>query len=304
VLRTQYDPRSERPRRGAPAYGTLDSPPRRPYAQPHHTAAYPAPDAFYDAPDAFDDAPDAFYDAPDAFDDAPDGFAEYPDQAEDVDRTDDDLSPVRKLGPLGYTVIAAVILFTFGAGAAAFALYNVQPTTSGPPPAPRLTPVQVPSEPALPPLGSDPQASASAAPNRSAPGTNGQFVPDTRREQELAVLVAQASQQAGCRDRLRLDGKLRESARAHSIDMASRDFFSQTGSDNSSPTQRMGQAGYDDPAAENIARGGGSPRDIVQGWLNNANSRRNMLDCGVRAIGVGFATRAGGDSYWTLDLGH
>jgi uncharacterized protein YkwD len=192
-----------------------------------------------------------------------------------------------------------VILFTFGAGAAAFALLSVEPKTSGGPataPSPVPSPVEVPSAPVIPSVEAPLDDSASAS-------ADDRVVGDPRREQAVAQLVAQIRQEAGCRGRLRIDQRLRESARAHSTDMASQDFFSQTGSDNSSPEQRMQQAGYDDPVSENIARGTGSPRDVVQAWLNSSQNRRNMLDCDVRNIGVGFAVRAGGESFWTMDMG-
>jgi uncharacterized protein YkwD len=272
VLRTEYDPRSEPPRHGVPG----GVPVRRPRGDHYHGRS------------RNDELPSTAL------------YPPYADQAEEYGRTDEDDSslrspPPRNLGPLGVTLVIAVILFTFGAGAAAFALLSVQPRSSGGPAA-APAPVEVASSPVLPSVEAPLDDSTSAS-------ADGRVVGDPRREQAVAQVVAQVREEVGCRQRLRVDGRLRDSARAHSGDMASRNFFSQTGSDNSSPEQRMKQVGYDDPASENIARGQGSPRDVVQAWLNSPQNRRNMLDCAVRAIGVGFAVRAGGDSFWTMDMG-
>jgi uncharacterized protein YkwD len=37
--------------------------------------------------------------------------------------------------------------------------------------------------------------------------------------------------------------------------------------------------------------------------MNSAGHRRNLLDCSVRAVGIGVVRRADGRVYWTQDFG-
>lgn len=54
------------------------------------------------------------------------------------------------------------------------------------------------------------------------------------------------------------------------------------------PWTRMEQAGYAEPAAENIALGYRTPRAVVEGWMHSSSHRENILDCTYKATGIGY----------------
>ncbi len=99
--------------------------------------------------------------------------------------------------------------------------------------------------------------------------------------------------------------QLAAAARVHSNDMACNHFFSHTGSDGSSPFDRMSRQGYSfSAAAENIAAGYGSPADVVAGWMGSEGHRANILGTYVH-IGVGYTYEPNSDwgTYWTATFG-
>jgi uncharacterized protein YkwD len=109
---------------------------------------------------------------------------------------------------------------------------------------------------------------------------------------------------AGCPP-LRLDLRLRTAARSYSTEMARYGTWGHTGRDGSTPPERMARAGYDVDGgwAENIARGYSSAEEVMQGWMTSAGHRANILNCDLRAIGVGVARASTGQLYWTQDFG-
>ena len=88
--------------------------------------------------------------------------------------------------------------------------------------------------------------------------------------------------------------ELMQSSALHSQDMASHDFMSHTGSDGSSPGDRMLRAGYDwYTYGENVGAGYGSPASVVAGWMASSGHRANILNSGFRDIGAGYAYNSG-----------
>jgi len=94
------------------------------------------------------------------------------------------------------------------------------------------------------------------------------------------------------------NGLLTTVARAHSLDMKERDFFSHTNPDRLTPFQRMDAAGYSyRSAAENIAASSSytlasSPdevgRHIVQDlWMNSRGHRETLISPKYTEIGIG-----------------
>ena len=103
-------------------------------------------------------------------------------------------------------------------------------------------------------------------------------------------------------------------AQAHSQEMALRDYVAHTSADGTSPWDRIKAAGYNYRlVAENIAWGATSPEQVVDAWFfesppNDAH-RKNILNCGLREIGVGYSYLANdpgnvtAHAYWTQDFG-
>ena len=93
----------------------------------------------------------------------------------------------------------------------------------------------------------------------------------------------------------------------HSEDMVLNNFFSHTGSDGSSPGQRISRQGY--PwwtCGENIAVGYPTVASVIQGWLGSEGHCRNLMDPAFTEIGAGYAVGPFGGNpaacYWTFDL--
>ena len=113
---------------------------------------------------------------------------------------------------------------------------------------------------------------------------------------------------------LTYSAQLTESAFLHSKDMAIHGSLSHTGTDGSTPPQRMSAAGYHYSTwAENVGWYFSSPEEVVDQWFNeqppNDGHRRNILSCTLHQIGVGYyytATATGALNshyYWTQDFG-
>lgn len=121
-------------------------------------------------------------------------------------------------------------------------------------------------------------------------------------EVEAVTVTNQQRHAHGCAA-LRTDARLTRAARVHSADMVRRNFFSHTGSDGSSFVTRVKRQGYTSPASENIAWGQETGKAVVTAWMNSAGHRKNLLDCKVKAIGIGVVRRSDGRVYWTQEFG-
>ncbi len=109
---------------------------------------------------------------------------------------------------------------------------------------------------------------------------------------------------------LTAQAQLTQAARAHALDMACNLFVSHTGSDGSSPFERMTRFGYAfSAAAENVAAGYATPAEVVQGWMDSPGHRENMLDPAYTQIGIGYVFNSGAETqenyfnYWAMTLG-
>jgi uncharacterized protein YkwD len=103
---------------------------------------------------------------------------------------------------------------------------------------------------------------------------------------------------------LRLDTRLRTAARGYSEEMFRYGAWNHIGHDGSDPGERMRRAGYDTSGgwAENIAKGYPTPEAVMKAWMNSTGHRKNILNCDLRALGVGVV-RGDGRLYWTQDFG-
>jgi uncharacterized protein YkwD len=120
-------------------------------------------------------------------------------------------------------------------------------------------------------------------------------------EDAVIELTNKARATAGCAP-LRFDTRLRTAARRHSTDMGLHDYFSHTSLDGDTFADRIEAAGYPHPGAENIARGYQTAAEVMDGWMNSPGHRANILNCGLRTIGVGVYYGLGGP-WWTQDFG-
>jgi uncharacterized protein (TIGR02145 family) len=99
---------------------------------------------------------------------------------------------------------------------------------------------------------------------------------------------------------------LADVARAHSADMMLNDMTGHTGSDGSTPGQRVARANLANVSwrAENCAYGQRSPETVVEGWMNSDVHRANILRTDATHLGVGFVqwtegVRPSFPTYWT-----
>lgn len=98
--------------------------------------------------------------------------------------------------------------------------------------------------------------------------------------------------------------KLASAASKHSTDMAQNDYFSHDGLDGRDPFERIKDEGYSfSSAAENIAAGQPTPEAVVEGWMSSSGHRANILNCGLKELGVGVAHGGSYGVYWTQDFG-
>ncbi|MER5521608.1 CAP domain-containing protein [Streptomyces sp. NPDC002763] len=116
----------------------------------------------------------------------------------------------------------------------------------------------------------------------------------------IVELVNAERSKVGC-SALTLNKTLSKVAQAHSEDMALHQNMSHSGSDGSSPGDRITSAGYTWSAyGENVAYGYASPEQVMAGWMASPGHKANILNCTFKEIGVGLAQP---NSYWTQDFG-
>ena len=100
--------------------------------------------------------------------------------------------------------------------------------------------------------------------------------------------------------------ELETAARGHSMDMANNNFFSHTGSDNSSAGDRISREGYRWSAwGENIAAGYSSVSAVMNGWINSQGHCSNLMSSSFTELGAAkFINNASTYRiYWTQAFG-
>ena len=115
---------------------------------------------------------------------------------------------------------------------------------------------------------------------------------------------------------LNYDPLLEAAAQSHVEDMASGQFMAHTGSNGSSPQDRIQLTGYeaarhkyDDgswmyPSQENVAIGQRSPEKVVEAWMNSPGHGAAILTPETKEIGVGFEIDdVNGKPYWVQNFG-
>lgn len=141
----------------------------------------------------------------------------------------------------------------------------------------------------------------------TAPPATSEATPEPRPtrspEREAAVEVIRLTnaerKRAGC-EPLKEDDRLTTAAQAHATDMATNRYLSHTSRDGRTFADRIRDAGYPRPGAENIARGQTTPQRVMADWMASDGHRANILNCKLRAIGVAYDPRG---HYWVQNFG-
>lgn len=98
---------------------------------------------------------------------------------------------------------------------------------------------------------------------------------------------------------------LQGAAARHSKDMATKNFFSHTGSDGSNAGTRITQAGYSwSTWGENIGAGYGTVQAMVDGWMASPGHCANLMRPAFKHVGVACVSNNTSTykKYWTMDL--
>lgn len=93
-------------------------------------------------------------------------------------------------------------------------------------------------------------------------------------------------------------------AQRHSNDQAAHHKMTHAGSDGSDIGTRAARVAYNgwSGLGENVAMGYPSVTAVMNGWMNSAGHRANLLNGGYNHIGLGLAYD-GNTPYWTQDFG-
>ncbi|MDY6782848.1 MAG: CAP domain-containing protein [Cyanobacteriota bacterium] len=122
---------------------------------------------------------------------------------------------------------------------------------------------------------------------------------------QLLQLTNAERQKAGLPP-LRYSPQLGQAAQRHAEDMVRNDFFSHTGSNGSSVSDRVRAAGYSySYVGENISAGSSTPAETIQRWMNSAGHRRNILKSEYTEIGFGYVSAPSSPygHYWVQVFG-
>jgi uncharacterized protein YkwD len=113
-----------------------------------------------------------------------------------------------------------------------------------------------------------------------------------------------AEREARDLDPLSANDRLAEAAQAHTDDMAERSYFAHDSPEGGDPGDRARAAGYEPRAGrtwrvgENLGYGSGplgSPRRLMQGWMESPGHRSAILRPPFEEVGVGNSSGSPGD---------
>ena len=105
---------------------------------------------------------------------------------------------------------------------------------------------------------------------------------------------------------LSLESHLTNAALTQARDMAKHDMLDHTGSDGSTPDQRVTRAGYKWRATgENIASGPTTPDEVMAGWLSSPGHCENIMSPKFKEMGIAWVVDAKSESgvYWAQTFG-
>lgn len=113
-------------------------------------------------------------------------------------------------------------------------------------------------------------------------------------------LTNRARKSAGCGS-VRYSTQLEKSAQWMANDMSEHHYMSHNDRQGRNSDKRIRGTGFNgDKTGENLGEGFDSPEAVFKAWMGSPSHRRNILDCGFRILGVGFASSGG---YWVQHFG-
>ena len=120
---------------------------------------------------------------------------------------------------------------------------------------------------------------------------------------QLANLINSARAEAGL-PQLSINAALTAAAQGHSIDMACHGLTSHSGSDGSTPSQRIAAAGYAASRSSEIIYSSGYPQTAFDWWMSDQIHRDEILNPTVTEMGIGYAyvADAAYGGYYTVDF--
>jgi uncharacterized protein YkwD len=139
-----------------------------------------------------------------------------------------------------------------------------------------------------------------APPVESTPAAGLSSGGDNSLADQVLDLVNNKRARAGC-EPVSWQSQLTAAAQGHSDDMSTRSYFSHTTPEGVSFDQRIRNAGYSRPGAENLAKGSTTAAQTMRLWMNSDRHRANILNCQFTTLGVGVTTAGW---YWTQDFGY
>lgn len=104
------------------------------------------------------------------------------------------------------------------------------------------------------------------------------------------------------------DSRLMEAAKTHALYMAKHGVFGHEFGPQTRFQKRIFAQGFYDSAGENIGVGYKDMDAAIEGWMNSAGHRRNMLKANYELFGIAYARNVSGkaerlDHFWVLIMG-
>jgi uncharacterized protein YkwD len=93
-----------------------------------------------------------------------------------------------------------------------------------------------------------------------------------------------------------LNPLLGQVAQRHAEDMLARSYSGHRNPEGRDPSERARAMGYPEGIGENLVEQRFSVEEAMEAWLGSRDHRRNILDPGIREMGVGLAVGAGYDA--------
>ena len=117
-------------------------------------------------------------------------------------------------------------------------------------------------------------------------------------KQTLVEMINNARRAEGLGE-ITLDWAYSQVAQSHADDMAARNFFAHVNPDGLDPVDRVVRFGLPvaSYAGENIAAGFSDLSTLMLAWLNSPGHRRNIMQRGIVAVGVGVAKAPPGHDF-------